>query len=100
MSLVEEYMSTRVATRHSKASVLDVSKAMADLKISSVAITDEQNKRIIGVLTERDIVSGIANGMHPEESIVDSLMSTPIISIRNDQPIEEAPGRYVKQKSN
>lgn len=42
MSLVEGYMNSRMVTLDSRASVLEISKAMAEWKISSVAITDEQ----------------------------------------------------------
>jgi hypothetical protein len=52
MSSVEHYVNTRVVSRDSKASVLEVAKAMADWSISSVAITDEEeeegNKKVVG----------------------------------------------------
>jgi hypothetical protein len=47
----------RMITRDSKArNILEISKAMTDWKISksSVAITDEKGKQVIGILTERD----------------------------------------------
>jgi len=98
MSLVEEYMNPKMITVASKVSILEISKAMTDWKISSVAITDEQNKRIIGILTERDIVHGIADGLHPETIIANSLMSTPVLSIKNNQPIEEAARLMIKKR--
>lgn len=98
MSIVEDYMNAKTITRDSKASVLDISRAMTDWNISSVAITDEENKRVVGVLTEKDVVKGIANGIHPEKITADSLMSTHILSIRNDQPIEEAARIMIKKK--
>ncbi len=98
MSLVADYTNTKMITRHSKASVLDISRAMADWSISSVAITDEENKHVIGVLTERDIVRGIANGIHPEKITAGSLMSTNILFVKNDQPIEEAARVMIKKK--
>jgi CBS domain-containing protein len=100
MSLVEDYMNSRMVTRASKSSVLEVSKAMSDSRISSVAITDEQNKQIVvvGILTERDIVHSIAKGVHPEKTIASSLMSTPVFCITNNQPIEDAARLMVKNK--
>jgi CBS domain-containing protein len=54
-------MNNRMITRDSKATVLEISKAMTDWKISSIAITDEKSKQVIGILTERDVVKlGIA----------------------------------------
>jgi len=90
MSLVEDYVNTRMVSRNSKASVLEISKVMTDWQISSVAITDEQNKRVIGILTERDVVHSIAKGVSPDSINAGSLMSTPVFCVRKDLPIEEA----------
>ena len=98
MSLVEDYVSTRMVSRTSKASIVEISKAMTDWKISSIAITDEQNRRVIGILTERDVVSSIAEGVPPDGINAGSLMSAPVISIRNDLPIEEAARVMLKKK--
>jgi predicted transcriptional regulator len=97
MSIVEDYMNAKMITRHSKVSVLEISRAMIDWNISSVAITDE-DKRVVGVLTERDMIRGIANGILPEKITAGSLMSAHILSIRNDQPIEEAARIMIKKK--
>jgi CBS domain-containing protein len=99
MSLVADYVNTRMVTRSSKASVLEVSKAMTDWKISSIAITDEENNRVVGILTERDVVKSIARGAPPDRMSASSLMSTPVLCIRNDLSIEEAARLMVKKKN-
>ena len=92
-------MNTRMVRRDSKASVLEVAKAMVDWNISSVAITDdEESKKVVGILTERDIVKSIAKGVPPDGITAGSLMSSPILSIRNDQPIEEAALLMIRNK--
>jgi signal-transduction protein with cAMP-binding, CBS, and nucleotidyltransferase domain len=99
MGSVEDYMNTRMVRRDSKASVLEVAKAMVDWNISSVAITDEEeNKKVVGILTERDIVKSIAKGVPADGITAGSLMSSPILSIRNDQPIEEAALLMIRNK--
>jgi CBS domain-containing protein len=97
MSSVEDYMNTKMVMRDSKASVLELAKVMVDWGVSSVAITDEEdqnnNKKVIGILTERDIVKSIAKGTPPDVGggiTAGSIMSSPILSIRKGQPIEEA----------
>src|ERR671911_534072 len=101
MSSVEDYMNTKMVMRDSKASVLELAKVMVDWGVSSVAITDEEdqnnnnnNKKVIGILTERDIVKSIAKGVPPDSGggsiTAGSIMSSPILSIRKGQPIEEA----------
>jgi predicted transcriptional regulator len=99
MSSVQDYMNARMVMRDSKASVLELAKVMVDWNVSSVAITDEeQNKKIIGILTERDIVKSIAKGASPDGITAGSLMSSQILSIRKDQPIEEAALIMIRNK--
>ena len=99
MSSVQDYMNARMVMRDSKASVLELAKVMVNWNVSSVAITDEeQNKKVIGILTERDIVKSIAKVSSPDGITAGSLMSSPILSIRKDQPIEEAALIMIRNK--
>ena len=87
MSSVQDYMNARMVMRDSKASVLELAKVMVDWNVSSIAIADEQqNNKVIGILTERDNVKSIAKGASPDDISAGSLMSSPILSIRKDQP--------------
>jgi CBS domain-containing protein len=86
---VEEYATTRMATIGSKRSVLDAATTMVERKISSVVITDDKNK-IIGILTENDIVKIAANKVPLEAITAGSLMSAPLVSISKNSPIEQA----------
>jgi CBS domain-containing protein len=100
MSSVEDYMNTKIVMRDSKASVLELAKVMVDWGVSSVAITDEDqnNNKVIGILTERDIVKSIAKGVPPDGTTAGSIMSSPILSIRKGQPIEEAALLMIRNK--
>ena len=109
MSSVEDYMNTKMVMRDSKASVFELAKVMVDWGVSSVAITDEEdqnnknNKKVIGILTERDIVKSIAKGVPPDGGgsgsvTASSIMSSPILSIRKGQPIEEAALLMIRNK--
>lgn len=97
-------MNTKMVMRDSKASVLELAKVMVDWGVSSVAITDEDqnnNKKVIGILTERDIVKSIAKGAPPDGGggiTAGSIMSSPILSIRKGQPIEEAALLMIRNK--
>jgi CBS domain-containing protein len=92
-------MNARMVMRDSKASVLELAKVMVDWNVSSIAIADEeQNNKVIGILTERDIVKSIAKGASPDDITAGSLMSSPILSIRKDQPIEEAALIMIRNK--
>ncbi len=99
MSSVQDYMNARMVTRDSKASMVELAKVMVEWNVSSVAITDEEhNKKVIGILTERDIVKNIAKGGPPDGITASSLMSHSILSIRKDQPIEEAALMMIRNK--
>jgi len=85
--------------RDSKASVLELAKVMVKWSVSSVAIKDEENnKKVVGILTERDIVKSIAKGVSPDGITAGSLMSSSMLSIRKDQPIEEAALLMIRNK--
>lgn len=90
MSLVTEYMTPKMITGRSEETVLEICRAMANWKVSSIAVTDQPDRRIIGVITERDIVMGIANGMQPDKILAASLMSSPVLLIGSDQSVEDA----------
>ena len=99
MSSVEDYMNARMVMRDSKSSVVELAKVMVEWSVSSVAITDkENNKKVVGILTERDIVKSIAKGVPPDGITAGSLMSSSIHSIRKDQPIEEAALLMIRNK--
>lgn len=89
MPSVEEYASTRIVTVDSKKSVLDAATTMIERNISSVAITDDKNK-LIGILTENDIVKLAANRVSLEAITAGSLMSTSLVSISKNSFIEQA----------
>ena len=100
MRSVEDYMNARMVMHNSKASVLELAKVMVEWGVSSVAITDEENnKKVMGILTERDIVKSIAKEVPPEGITAGSLMSSSILSIRKDQPIEEGSSSNDKKQS-
>jgi signal-transduction protein with cAMP-binding, CBS, and nucleotidyltransferase domain len=88
-TLVEDYMTVITLTMNFKNSVLDIAKRMVAENISSIVITDDK-KKIIGILTERDIVKIIANEVSPGGVTAGSLMSSPPITVKNNAPIEEA----------
>jgi CBS domain-containing protein len=87
--LVEDYMTVKPVTMNFKYSVLDIVKKMVAENISSVAIADDKEK-IIGILTERDIVKIMANEIPPSGINAGSLISSHPITVKNNVSIEEA----------
>jgi signal-transduction protein with cAMP-binding, CBS, and nucleotidyltransferase domain len=94
--LVKDYMSARMVTINKQQSVLDVAKRMTERNVSSVVITDDKD-RIVGILTERDIVRSVTNGVEASRASASSLMTHPVVSIEPDLSIEDA-ARIMAQK--
>lgn len=98
MSSVGDYANTGMVIRDSKATVLEVAKTMTQWNISSVAIADDKDNKVIGILTERDIVKSFAKGVPSDSITAGSLMSTPVVSVKSDMPIEQAARLMLRQK--
>ena len=98
MSSVGDYANTGMVIRDSKATVLEVAKTMTQWNISSVAIADDKDNKVIGILTERDIVKSFAKGVPSDSITAGSLMSTPVVSVKSDMPIEQAACLMLRQK--
>lgn len=71
------------------ATVLEAAKMMRERKIGSVFI--EQDARIVGIVTEADIVRrAVGVGHMPGFIPVSTIMSSPVIGIEGKRPITEA----------
>jgi signal-transduction protein with cAMP-binding, CBS, and nucleotidyltransferase domain len=88
-ALVEDYTTTTLVTISQRQSVLEVAKRMVERSISSIAITDEED-RIVGIVTERDIVNAITSRVAPDKAPASSLMTRPLVSITSNSHIEDA----------
>ena len=88
-ALVSDYTSRNVINIHQDNSVLDAAKRMMERNVSSLAVTDEKN-RILGILTERDIVRAVTNQLLPRSTTAGKLMTKPVVSIPSDASIEDA----------
>lgn len=87
-AVVADYMSASIVTLDSKSSVLDVVKAMSDRNISSVAIAE--NNKIVGILTERDVVKIVATAVSLERAIAAFLVLPPLVSISKNSSLQRA----------
>lgn len=77
---VEEIMTRDVATIQRDSSVADAAALMASRGISGIVVA--QDKKIVGVLTERDLLKRvIAAGKDPANVTVGEVMTTPVAKI-------------------
>jgi CBS domain-containing protein len=72
-----------------KDSIRDVARIMKDQDTGVVPVVD--GKRIIGLITDRDIVvRGLAEGKNLENTRVNELMTKSVRSVREDASVNEA----------
>lgn len=86
---VKEAMSKNLKKVPSWISVVEAAKVMHQNMVGSVLV--EENNRIIGIMTERDILRHIATGSRPcAETQVKQIMNQKLITIDLNAPLEEA----------
>lgn len=89
LSAVADHMSRSIKSVSAEATLQEASRLMATLNIGSLLVT--QNGQYVGILTDTDLArKGMAQGINPETASVQSLMSSPIISIESHKTVEEA----------
>lgn len=110
MSTVEDYMSTKLVICDLQSSIFELAKIIVGSNVSSVAVTEEKggeeqqqlrddSRVVVGILTERDIIRSIAKGGRLDAITAGSVMSSsPILSVRKGQSIEEAALLMIRNK--
>ena len=98
MIRVQDLMTRDLITVEHKTAVSTAAKLMRTLEIGSLVV--EKNGEIVGIVTESDIVRKVVS-MHrmPEYTPVECIMSSPVISIQEDEPVFEAAAMMEKAKT-
>ena len=84
-----------VATAVPTETVRAAARRMAEHEVGTlVVISADAEARALGVITDRDItIRGVAEGIDVDKTPVSALMSTPVQSINQATPIEQALAR-------
>jgi len=94
---VKDIMTKNLIKTSIESTVSDAAKIMDGKNIGSLLI--EENGKIIGIITERDILRKIvAKGRNPDETSVKDIMTSPLITIDAENSIEEANELISKNK--
>jgi len=94
---VSEVMSRNPIKVDALLSAEEGARMMALKGISSLLI--EEDGKIVGIVTERDIVTKIAAaGLSPGERKLKDIMSSPLIHVEGDSPLETAAEMMWKRK--
>lgn len=86
---VEDVLIRKGITVDMNTSVKDATELMNRLSISCIVV---MSKNVIkGILTTRDVISRvIARGYDPSQMTVGEVMTSPLLAVREDTPLEEA----------
>jgi CBS domain-containing protein len=81
-----------VVTIHRQASAEDAARLMRSSHIGDVVVVEGADARVpVGMITDRDIVVKIiAHGLAPSQVAVGSVMSAPVVTLREDAGFIEA----------
>ncbi|MBI3916885.1 MAG: CBS domain-containing protein [Betaproteobacteria bacterium] len=81
-----------VVTIHRQATTEDAASLMRSSHIGDVVVVDAANTRVpVGMITDRDIVvKVIAQGLIPAQTPVGSVMSSPVLTLREEDGFIEA----------
>lgn len=87
--IVRDVMNKDVIATKPDVKIKDAVKIMNRLRIGSLIVLDNNN-RIIGILTERDIMKSIENGVDPEVKDVRDIMTKDVKTISSDRDLKDA----------
>ena len=91
MKSVSNIMTRNVRVVSPSDSVIRAAQAMEELNVGAVPVCDGQ--RLVGMLTDRDIVvRGVAQGMADVDTKVSEIMSREVKWCLQDQPVDEVLG--------
>jgi CBS domain-containing protein len=87
---VSDIMTTDVVAAKPDETVVDVARKMAENRIGSVVVVDE-NGTIIGIVTEGEIVRRvIARGLDPSSTVIETVMTRNPVTIYEDASLADA----------
>lgn len=80
-------------------SALDVSKLMAKHRIGSIIVIEGNNKKPVGIITERDIIKKVsAQNKSADQVAVRHIMSSPLITVKSIDSVDTAAETIAENK--
>ena len=85
---IEEIMNKEVGTAKPDDHLVDAAKTMLARKIGCVVVVERE--RVVGMVTESDLVGCAASGHDPNHMLVKDIMKSPPVTCTPQAPVEEA----------
>jgi CBS domain-containing protein len=85
---IEEIMNKEVATAKPDDQLVVAAKTMLERKIGCVVVVEQE--KLVGIVTESDLVKCAASGHDPNRTLVKDIMRSPAVTCTPQAPVEEA----------
>ena len=94
--IVKDVMNRNVIVGKPDVTLKEASKVMSQYHIGSLVVVEKE--KIVGIITERNVLKSVAQGKNPELTTVEDIMSKNVITIEPDKKIDEAVELMMKHK--
>ncbi len=94
--LVSEVMSRDVVTIKKDTTLKKAAETMMKYGIGSLLVLE--GTKLVGLITESDVVKSMAQDKKPEHTLVEDLMAKKLVTVEPDEKLENAVNMMVKNK--
>ena len=93
---IKDVMTSTILSLESTATASDAAKIMETRDIEAVVVVE--NKKLVGIITDRDYTIKLGSHAYPIDTPINRLMSYPLIYINQDAEISDARSLMEKNK--
>jgi CBS domain-containing protein len=86
--LVKDVMRKNVVVAKPDITIREASQVMSEMRIGSLVVRD--GDKIVGIVTEHNVLLAVAKGMDPECIPVEDVMSKKVVTIEPGKTLEDA----------
>jgi CBS domain-containing protein len=94
--LVRDVMNKNVVVAEPEITVKEAAGTMSQYHIGSLVIL--KDKKIVGIITERNILIAVAQGKDAELTTVEEIMSKNLVTVATDKTVEDAVNLMIEHK--
>lgn len=99
MAVCREVMTADPACCQTTDSIVRVAQVMKTKDVGAVPVLELPSQRLVGMVTDRDIVvKGLAGGRSIENATVKEVMTTDVVTCREDDDVSKAVSRMCERK--
>jgi CBS domain-containing protein len=99
MSTCREVMTREPACCQPTDSLVRVAQTMKSEDVGAIPIVEGSSRQLVGMVTDRDIVvKALASGRSPEQTTVRDVMTTNLVTCREDEEVTSAVSRMAERQ--